>query len=116
MAFKPNTDDIREAPALTLIDTLLDLGVTIRVHDPEATDNVRKLYGDILKYGDQYEILRGADVLVINTEWDDYQYPDFRLMKESMKDPVIFDGRNLFLDLWGFDYHSVGRPTTYKEG
>jgi len=116
LAFKPNTDDIREAPALTLIDTLLDLGVTIRVHDPKATDNVRKLYGNVLKYGDQYEILRGADALVINTEWDDYQYPDFRLMKESMKDPVIFDGRNMFLDPWGFDYHSVGRPTTYKEG
>jgi UDPglucose 6-dehydrogenase len=116
LAFKPNTDDIREAPALILLDTLLDLGVTIRVHDPKAADNVRKLYGDALKYGDQYEILRGADALVINTEWDEYRYPDFPLMKESMKDPVIFDGRNLFDKVGGFDYHSIGRPTTYKEG
>jgi UDPglucose 6-dehydrogenase len=116
LAFKPNTDDIREAPALILIDTLLDLGTTIRVHDPEAIDNVRKIYGDVLKYGDQYGILRDADVLVINTEWDDYRFPDFRLMKERMKDPVIFDGRNLFLDPGGFDYHSIGRPTKYKKG
>jgi UDPglucose 6-dehydrogenase len=118
LAFKPNTDDIREAPALTLIDTLLELGATVRVHDPEAIDNVRKIYGGDLKYGDKYEILRGANVLVINTEWDDYQYPDFRLMERNMKEPVIFDGRNIFhhSGIKGFEYHSVGRPTTYKEG
>jgi UDPglucose 6-dehydrogenase len=118
LAFKPNTDDVREAPALTLIDTLLTMGATIRVHDPKATDNVRKLYGDALQYGNKYEILRGADVLVINTEWIEYLFPDFSLMERNMKDPVIFDGRNIFhhSGIKGFEYHSVGRPTTYREG
>ena len=114
LAFKPRTDDIREAPALVLIDRLLELGATVQVHDPEAMDNVREQYGDKLIYGDQPEdVLQGADALAINTEWGEFRNPDFELMKQRMTSPVIFDGRNLYepeqMDEFGFTYYSIGR-------
>lgn len=115
LAFKPRTDDIREAPALTLIDYLLSVGAAAQVHDPEAMGNVRKLYGDKLSYFDlQMPALEGADALCIMTEWNDYKRPNFDEMRSLMRTPVIFDGRNLYdpgrMQAGGFQYHSIGRP------
>jgi len=114
LAFKPRTDDIREAPALALIDRLLAAGAKLRVHDPEATANVRALYGDKLMYAEQpYDALEGADALAIMTEWKEFLQPDFAHMKSLMKSAVIFDGRNLYnprlMKHHGFIYHSIGR-------
>lgn len=114
LAFKPNTDDIREAPALYTIDRLLAAGASIRAFDPEAMDNVKALYGDQVTFcEDQYEALTGADALGIMTEWSVFRTPDFARMKENLNSPVIFDGRNLY-DLRrmveaGFYYDSIGR-------
>src|SRR5262249_31651959 len=97
LAFKPRTDDIREAPALTLIDALLAEGVKVRVHDPEAMANVRSLYGDKLIYCDRpYGTLEEADGLAIVTEWQEFRHPDFEVMRRLLREPVIFDGRNLY--------------------
>jgi UDPglucose 6-dehydrogenase len=114
LAFKPETDDIREAPALYIIDELLKDGAEVHVFDPEAMGNIRKMKGDSVCYGkDQYEILSDADALVIVTEWSVFRTPDFERVKELMKASVIFDGRNLY-DLekmvdCGFYYNSIGR-------
>jgi UDPglucose 6-dehydrogenase len=115
LAFKPRTDDIREAPALVLVDWLLSHGAGVRVHDPEAMENVRRCYGDKLTYCDKpMPALDGADALAIMTEWGDYQRPSFQDMKRRMKAAVIFDGRNLYepyeMRRLGFTYHSIGRP------
>ena len=115
LAFKPRTDDIREAPALVLIDRLLDLGAEVQVHDPEAMDNVRAIYGDKIQYAEEpLEALNDADALVINTEWNEFRNPDFDEVKSRMKGRIIFDGRNLFdpqaLRDAGFSYYSIGRP------
>jgi UDPglucose 6-dehydrogenase len=114
LAFKPRTDDIREAPALTLLDALLAEGVQVRVHDPEAMPNVRALYGDRLRYCDRpYGALEGADGLVIVTEWQEFRNPDFEIMRRLMRERVIFDGRNLYeprtLAGYGFTYYGIGR-------
>jgi UDPglucose 6-dehydrogenase len=116
LAFKPRTDDIREAPALVLIDSLISAGAKLRVHDPEAMANVRTLYGDRLAYCDRpYGALEGADGLIIVTEWQQFRNPDFELMRRLLAEPVIFDGRNLYeprlLAEAGFTYHSIGRQT-----
>jgi len=116
LAFKPKTDDIREAPALTLINFLLEQGCRVQVHDPEAMDNVRAIYGDKLVYGDQpLDVLEGADALAINTEWGEFRNPDFGEMKHRMRGNVIFDGRNLYepdtIRERGFIYYSIGRAT-----
>src|SRR5438132_3737523 len=117
LAFKPRTDDIREAPALVLIDALLAEGVTLRVHDPEAMANVRAIYGDRLVYCDRpYGALEGADGLAIVTEWQEFRNPDFELMRRLLAEPVIFDGRNLYSSTQpvelGFTYYSIGRKRT----
>jgi UDPglucose 6-dehydrogenase len=117
LAFKPKTDDIREAPALTLIDALLAEGVRLRVHDPEAIANVRRIYGDQLVYCDRpYGALEGADGLAIVTEWPEFRRPDFDLMRRLLREPVIFDGRNLYepktVRASGFTYYAIGRVTT----
>src|SRR5262249_28814744 len=114
LAFKPRTDDIREAPALTLIDALLAEGVSLRVHDPEALANVRAMYGDKLVYCDRpYGTLEGADGLAIVTEWQEFRHPDFDMMRRLLHSPVIFDGRNLYepknIAELGFTYYSIGR-------
>jgi UDPglucose 6-dehydrogenase len=114
LAFKPRTDDIREAPALTLIDELLAAGVRLRVHDPEAMKNVRAVYGDKLVYCDRpYGALEGADGLVIVTEWAEFRNPDFEVMRRLLRERVIFDGRNLYEPRvpvgFGFVYYSIGR-------
>jgi UDPglucose 6-dehydrogenase len=114
LAFKPNTDDIREAPALYLIDELLKYETKIHVYDPEAMENVAKKYSQKINFGgNMYEILENADALIIVTEWNTFRTPDFNKMKSLMKSPCIFDGRNLFelqdIEEEGFEYYSIGR-------
>ncbi len=116
LAFKPKTDDIREAPALTLIDHLLDASAKVAVHDPEAMENVRSDYGDRLIYGHTpMDVLEGADALAINTEWGEFRNPDFDEMRRRMAGPIVFDGRNLYepahMRDHGFTYYSIGRGT-----
>jgi len=114
LAFKPRTDDIRDAPAIDLIERLLAGGAVVRVHDPEAMDNVRRLYGTRLEYAAApLEALDGADCLAIVTEWGDYRRPDFEDMARRMKARTIFDGRNLYapdeMRGRGFAYHAIGK-------
>ena len=114
LAFKPNTDDIREAPALYIIDKLLKEGAIVSVYDPEAMENVREIYGDRIFFGnDQYEILKDADALAIVTEWSVFRTPDFDQIHNLLQQANIFDGRNLYsLDVMAelpFYYASIGR-------
>ncbi len=117
LAFKPNTDDIREAPALYMIDALVAAGATVCAFDPEAMNNVKQQIGNKISYADnQYEALSNADALIIATEWNEFRTPDFQKMYKHIKGKVIFDGRNLFdtsiiKDL-GFYYESVGRAAS----
>ncbi|QEG40135.1 UDP-glucose dehydrogenase family protein [Roseimaritima ulvae] len=120
LAFKPRTDDIREAPALTLLDYLLENGAQPQVHDPEASENIRARYGNKLVYCESaMDALNGADALAINTEWKAYHNPDFDDMKNRMNGRVIFDGRNLYepeqMLKKGFSYYSIGRPPALLE-
>ena len=114
LSFKPNTDDIREAPALSIIEALLAAGATITTFDPEAMKNVKELIGDKITYADsQYDALQDADALVIATEWSEFRTPDFSRISSLLKNKVIFDGRNLFdlgqMQELGFHYVSIGR-------
>jgi UDPglucose 6-dehydrogenase len=116
LAFKPNTDDIREAPALYIIDELLKEGAKVCAFDPEATNNVRALLGDQIEYTEnQYDCLHNADALIIATEWNEFRTPNFLKIVTALKSKVIFDGRNLFetnaIKELGFYYESVGRAT-----
>jgi UDPglucose 6-dehydrogenase len=115
LAFKPNTDDIREAPSLYIIEELLKGGATVTAYDPEAMKNVQGVLGDKISYSaSQYDALKGADALVIATEWNEFRTPDFIKIVSNMKRKVIFDGRNLFdanaVRELGFYYESIGRP------
>ena len=114
LSFKPETDDIREAPSLNIIEELLNAGAKIKAYDPEAMDNVRDLIGDKIKYfPNSFDALIGVDALLIATEWSAFRNPDFNQMKSVMKSPVIFDGRNLFslesMVKENFFYQSIGR-------
>ncbi len=114
LAFKPYTDDIREAPALENIKTLLELGVKVKAYDPEAMDNVKEVFGDKIYFAeDQYEALLDADALMIMTEWPIFRTPEFEKIEARLKNKVIFDGRNLYdlaqMEELGFQYHSIGR-------
>lgn len=116
LAFKPETDDIREAPALYIIEELLQRGANIQVFDPEAMPNVKRKFGDQLTYTlNKYEAANKADALIICTEWSIFRTPDFNRLKEALKTPVIFDGRNLFdiedIQKEGFQYNSIGRKS-----
>ena len=116
LAFKPDTDDIREAPALYMIDELTKLGAKITAFDPEAMDNIKNLIGDSIQYvSNQYDALHGADALLIATEWSVFRNPDFSKIENMLSNKVIFDGRNVFdLDFMtekGFHYESIGRKT-----
>ena len=120
LAFKPDTDDIREAPAIYIIEELLAAGASISAYDPEAMDNVSRLLGGKIEYGmDEYAVLNGADALVICTEWSLFRTPDFEKMKSLMKNNAIFDGRNLYsLDQMKenkFYYSSIGRAPVNNE-
>lgn len=115
LAFKPNTDDIREAPALSIIDDLLDAGAEIKAFDPEAIENVEAIYGDKISFCDTpYEAIYQADALAIVTEWSVFRTPDYDKIKEFLVEPVIFDGRNVYdpemMKEMGFEYYSIGRP------
>jgi UDPglucose 6-dehydrogenase len=119
LAFKPNTDDIREAPALSIIDALTAMGATITAYDPEAMPNMKAQIGDKIKYASsQYEALTGADFLIIATEWSEFRTPDFERIEKEIKNKIIFDGRNLFevakMKELGYHYVSIGRASATK--
>lgn len=114
LAFKPRTDDMREAPSITIIEALLAKGAEVHAHDPEALGEARKMFGDRIHYHRvNYDALRGADALLVVTEWNEFRRPDFERMKQLMKHPVIFDGRNIYdpedMRALGFVYYSIGR-------
>jgi UDPglucose 6-dehydrogenase len=114
LAFKPKTDDMREAPSITVVEGLLARGATVAVHDPEALGEARRQFGDRVTYCRvNYECLKGADALLIVTEWNEFRRPDFDRMKALLRRPIIFDGRNLYepeqMREHGFTYHPIGR-------
>jgi UDPglucose 6-dehydrogenase len=119
LAFKPNTDDMREAPSLTLIEELLSAGATVVAHDPVAMNEAKqRLHHDgsrMMFARSSYDALAGADALVVVTDWNEYRHPDFARMKRALKRPIVVDGRNLYalhrMAELGFSYHSIGRPT-----
>jgi UDPglucose 6-dehydrogenase len=118
LAFKPGTDDMREAPSLVLLDELMAAGATVAAHDPAAMDEARRRlakYGDCIRYADtNYDALAGADALVIVTDWNEYRHPDFQRLKHGLKRPLVVDARNLYdpnkMAQIGITYHSIGRP------
>lgn len=119
LSFKPETDDMREAPSLAIVEGLLERGATVRVHDPEAMIVARSHFGDRVEYcEDNYEALRGADALIILTEWRPYRRPDFGKLHSMMRRALVFDGRNLFdperMAELGIEYHSIGRPAAKR--
>jgi UDPglucose 6-dehydrogenase len=116
LAFKPNTDDMREAPSRTLLGQLWSAGARVRAYDPEAAEEARRIFGDRddLVYCDgQYDALEGADALVVVTEWKAFRSPDLRRIRDTLKTPVIFDGRNMFepaaIESAGLAYYGIGR-------
>ena len=115
VAFKAGTDDLRESPALTLIDLLLEAGAKVRAHDPAGLDNLRRQYGDRVScFEDVYETLEGADALCVCTEWAEFRSPEFPRIREMLKQKAVFDGRNLYdldaMKRYGLEYHCIGRP------
>lgn len=114
LAFKPKTNDMRMAPAITIVNALLELGATVRAFDPKAFDYARGLWGDKIYYAkNSYDALEGADAMLLLTEWNEFRRPDFERMKDLMKQPIIFDGRNQYeadrMASRGFKYYCVGR-------
>jgi UDPglucose 6-dehydrogenase len=114
LAFKPRTDDMREAPAITIVEKLLSMGASVRAYDPEANQTARRVFGDRITYCQHsYEALEGADALAVVTEWNEFREPDFKKMKQLLKSPVVFDGRNIYspeaMRGLGFQYFSIGR-------
>jgi len=121
LAFKPETDDVREAPAITIVQRLLAAGASVTVHDPRALQTARAVLGEKVTYCcNAYDALRNADALVICTEWMEYRSPDFDAIRAALSRPLIFDGRNIYdprvMQRYGFEYHSVGRPSVYSNG
>lgn len=118
LAFKPHTDDIREAPALYNIEALLKEGAIVRAHDPEAMDNVRKLFGNKIQYFENpYDAAKDADAILIATEWPEFRTPDFEKLSSIVKSKVIFDGRNVYelnvMKEQGYHYYSIGREVVH---
>jgi UDPglucose 6-dehydrogenase len=114
LAFKPKTDDMREAPAIPLVKALVEDGAIVRAYDPEAARVARGIFGDHVTYSStNYDALKDADALAIVTEWSEFRRPDFDRMRTLMRTPVVFDGRNLFtpeqMKQHGFTYYSIGR-------
>jgi UDPglucose 6-dehydrogenase len=115
LAFKPRTDDMREAPAVPLINGILAAGAAVQAYDPEAMEVARGIFGSKVTFAENsYGALKGADALAIVTEWNEFREPDFERMKKLLRSPVIFDGRNLYnpdqIRAHGFTYLSIGRP------
>jgi UDPglucose 6-dehydrogenase len=116
LSFKPETDDMREAPSLVVVSGLVDAGAEVHVHDPESLDAARRYFGDRVRYHEQnYDALDDADALIILTEWKQYRSPDFERIRSLLRRPIILDGRNLYepnrMRAYGFEYVSIGRPT-----
>jgi UDPglucose 6-dehydrogenase len=116
LAFKPRTDDMRDAPSLTVIEDLLGAGATVVAHDPIAMDEAHRRLGDRIEYAENdYDALKGADALAVITDWHEYRHPDFARIKATLKQPIIVDARNLYsppqMRALGISYHSIGRPT-----
>jgi UDPglucose 6-dehydrogenase len=114
LAFKPNTDDMRDAPSLTIIDALNREGVKVRAFDPGAMEEAKRRLGKTVKLFDNYyDALKGSDALVVVTEWNEFRRPDFDRIKSLLKEPVVFDGRNIFdpkvMKEKGFIYYGIGR-------
>ena len=114
LAFKPRTDDMREAPAVPVVEYLLSRGAIVRAYDPEAGPTARRLFGDRIGLCEKsYEALTDADALIIATEWNEFREPDFRKMRQLLRSPVVFDGRNIYspgqMRSLGFTYFSIGR-------
>ena len=114
LAFKPKTDDMREAPAIPIIKTLLEKGAKVQAYDPEAMPTAKGLFKSGVTYTPRnYDALKGADALAIVTEWQEFREPDFQQMRKLLKNPVIFDGRNIYqpdqMKELGFTYYSIGR-------
>jgi UDPglucose 6-dehydrogenase len=121
LAFKPRTDDMREAPSITVVEGLLARGATVAVHDPEALGEARKAFGDRVTYHRvNYDALEGADAVLIVTEWNEFRRPDFPRMKALLRRPIIFDGRNLYdpevMREHGFTYLPIGRHVLRPAG
>jgi UDPglucose 6-dehydrogenase len=123
LAFKPNTDDMREAPARTIIDLLTKDGVKVQAYDPVASEEARRIYGerdDLTLCKNAYEAAKGADALVIVTEWKEFRSPDFDRLKQELRSPLIFDGRNIYdpgmLGRFGFEYYAIGRGKALPPG
>jgi len=114
LAFKPKTDDMREAPAIPIIEALLAKGVKVQAYDPEAARTAKGIFGNRISYAARnYDALKGADALAVITEWQEFREPDFARMKKLMRTPVVFDGRNIYqreqMKTLGFTYFSIGR-------
>ncbi|MEK7842556.1 MAG: UDP-glucose/GDP-mannose dehydrogenase family protein, partial [Deltaproteobacteria bacterium] len=114
LSFKPRTDDMRDAPSITIINKLLEAGASIKAHDPEAMDEAKKVFGNRIEYvQNNYEVVKGADAIAVITEWNEFRRPNFEKMKRLMKTPVIFDGRNIYdpkeMRHLGFTYYGIGR-------
>jgi len=115
LAFKPNTDDMRETPAITLIEALLEAGASVVAHDPEAINESKRHYlGDRIEYAEfPMDAVQGADALVLVTEWNEFRQPNFEAIKVALKEPIVFDGRNIWtrrtLEDLGFTYYGIGR-------
>ena len=115
LSFKPETDDMREAPALVVIDRLLAAGATVTAYDPESIHEARRILGDRVKFADRaLDAVDGADAVLLVTEWNEFRSPDFDEVKRRMKSPILFDGRNIWspkdLRALGFEYRCIGRP------
>ncbi|HED09948.1 MAG TPA: UDP-glucose/GDP-mannose dehydrogenase family protein, partial [Caldithrix abyssi] len=119
LSFKPKTDDMREAPAIEMVNVLNEAGARVQAHDPEALEEAKWRFGKRVNNGitlhdKRYDALEGADALVIMTEWNEFREPDFYLIKETLSHPAIFDGRNIYnpkrMKKYGIDYFSIGRP------
>jgi UDPglucose 6-dehydrogenase len=120
LAFKPRTDDVREAPSLVLVEELLGRGAEVVCHDPVAAESARRVLGERVRFAESsYEALKDADGLALVTEWNAYRRPDFARMREAMRRPVIFDGRNVYdpnrLATRGFTCYGIGRPAARPE-
>ena len=115
LSFKPQTDDVRDAPALVTARRLVEAGARVSAYDPQAVQTARALLGDLIEYAERAsQAAEGADALLILTEWNEFRRPNFQIIKEGLKNPVIFDGRNLYdpvaMERLGFTYYSIGRP------
>jgi UDPglucose 6-dehydrogenase len=113
LSFKPNTDDMREAPSRVIIAKLLEAGVKVKAYDPVAMEEAHRVFNDKIEFAkDQYDALIDADALIIVTEWSEFKFPNFRVIKKLLKTPAIFDGRNIYdakeMNAEGFDYFCIG--------